>query len=89
MPADRLLIDPATIFDNPTDLRVEFAADAGDDRHAFAVPYDSLRAMSGVDPVTEPVALFGRFADQIADAGAKALARDDTPEIVVIGESDL
>ena len=89
MAADHLTIDPATLFDNPTDLRVEFAADVGDERHAFAVPYDSLRALSGVDPVTEPVALFQRYAEELAVAGAKALARGDDREIVVIGEADL
>ena len=89
MPTDRLTIDPATLFDNPTDLRVEFVADVGDERHAFAVPYDTLRAVSGVDPVTEPVALLQRYAEQIAAAGAKALANDSGREIVVIGEADL
>ena len=89
MAADRLTIDPATTFDNPDARRVEFAADIGDERHAFAVPYDSLRALSGIDPVTEPVALVQRYAEQLSMAGAKALARDGDQVMVVIGEADL
>lgn len=89
MPADRLTIDHATLFDNIDERRVEFAADLGEERQAFAVPYDTLRALSGIDPVTEPVALVERFADELAEAGAKAFARDEDQVIVVVGESDL
>jgi hypothetical protein len=89
MAADRLTIDPATVFDNVEKDRVEFAGDAGDDRHAFAVLYDALRALSGVDPVTEPVAVFHQYRDRIAEAGTTALARDQAQDIVVISENDL
>ena len=89
MAADRLTIDSATTFDNPDERRVEFAADVGDDRQAFAVPYDTLRALSGIDPITEPIALVERYDDELSVAGARALARDEDQTIVVIGEADL
>ncbi|SFP92361.1 hypothetical protein [Sphingomonas rubra] len=89
MAADRLLIDPTTLLDNVDERRVEFAGDLGDMQQAFAVPYDTLRALSGIDPVTEPVALVRRYADELAVAGAKALARDEDQVMVVIGEADL
>ena len=89
MAADRLNIDTATLFDNVDDRRVEFAADVGEERHAFAVPYDSLRALTGLDPITEPVATLHSVADQVAQAGAKALARDPDQVLVVISENDL
>ena len=89
MAADRLTIDPATVFDNVEQARVEFAADAGDDRYAFAVLYDTLRALSGIDPVTEPVALFHQYRDRIAEIGTTALARDPAQTLVVISENDL
>ena len=57
--------------------------------NAFAVPYDSLRALTGIDPITEPVATLHRVADQVAQAGAKALARDPDQMMVVISENDL
>lgn len=89
MAADRLNIDTATMFDNVDERRVEFAAAIGEERHAFAVPYDSLRALTGIDPITEPVATLHRVADQVAQAGAKALARDPDQVMVVISENDL
>lgn len=89
MAADRLTIDSTTLFDNADELRVEFAADAGDQRQAFAVPYDTLRALSGIDPVTEPVALVRQYDEQLSVAGARAFGRDEDQAMVVIGESDL
>lgn len=89
MAAARLNIDTATIFDNVDERRVEFAADIGEDRHAFAMPYDGLRALTGIDPITEPVATLTRVADQVAEAGVKALARNPDQAMVVISENDL
>lgn len=89
MAADRLNIDTATLFDNVDDRRVEFRGTIGDDTHGFAVPYDTLRALTGEDPVTEPVATLRRVADRIATAATTALARDAEPAMVVVSENDL
>lgn len=89
MAADQLSIDTATLFDNVDERRVEFAADLGGERHAFAVLYDTLRALTGINPVTEPVATLHGVADRVAAAGAKALARDPDQVMVVISENDL
>lgn len=89
MAADRLNIDTATLFDNVDERRVEFRGTIGDETHAFAVPYDMLRALTGEDPVTEPVATLRRVEDRIASAGAAALARDDDQTMVVVSENDL
>jgi hypothetical protein len=58
MAADRLTIDPATVFDNVDDRRVEFAADIGDQRRAFAAQYDLLEALGAEVPDDRAVAVF-------------------------------
>lgn len=89
MAADRLTIDPATIFDNVDERRVEFAADIGDDRYAFAAQYDLLEALAAEAPDDRAVAVFRQQQAQIEALGASALARDSDQAIIVISENDL
>ncbi len=89
MAADRLTIDPATVFDNVDDRRVEFAADIGDQRRAFAAQYDLLEALGAEVPDDRAVAVFRKHVDTISAIGAKALARNEDEELVVISENDL
>jgi hypothetical protein len=53
------------------------------------VQYDVLEALSTVSPEGDAVAIFRQHADEIADLGVVALARDPDQEIVVISENDL
>jgi len=89
MAADRLTIDTATVFDNVDDRRVEFAADIGDQRRAFAAQYDLLEALGAEVPDDRAVAVFRKHVDTISAIGAKALARNEDEELVVISENDL
>jgi hypothetical protein len=89
MAADRLTIDPATVFDNVDNRRVEFAADIGDQRRAFAAQYDLLEALGAEVPDDRAVAVFRTHVDTISAIGAKALARNEDEELVVISENDL
>jgi hypothetical protein len=89
MAADRLTIDPATVFDNVDDRRVEFAADIGDQRRAFAAQYDLLEALGAEVPDDRAVAVFRKHVDTISAIGAKALARNKDEDLVVISENDL
>lgn len=89
MAADRLTIDPATIFDNAGERRVEFAADIGDDRYAFAAQYDVLEALAAELPDDRAVAVFRQHEARILQLGATALARDSDRAIIVISENDL
>jgi hypothetical protein len=89
MAADRLTIDTATVFDNVDDRRVEFAADIGDQRRAFAAQYDLLEALGAEVPDDRAVAVFRTHVDTISAIGAKALARNEDEELVVISENDL
>ncbi len=84
-----LTIDTATVFDNVDERRVEFAGTVDGERHAFAVQYDLLRALSAEEPEDRAVALFHSQADRIAALGATALGRDGDQVIVVISENDL
>lgn len=89
MAEDRLDIDVKTLEDN-TDLRqVEFEGEVSDERYQFAVQYDVLEALSTMSPESDAVAIFKQHADEIADLGVVALARDPDQEIVVISENDL
>ena len=85
----RLTIDPKTVFDNADQRRVEFAADIGDERRAFAALYDLLEALAAEVPDDRAVALFQRHTARIQELGVAALARDGDQEIVVISENDL
>ena len=89
MAQDRLTIDPASVFDNVDDRRIEFAADVDTARQAFAVHYDVLRALAAEDPDDRAVALFQQHAPRIAELGLAALARDYDQDLVVISENDL
>ena len=89
MADDRLTIDPATVFDNADDRRVEFAATVDGERRAFAAQYDLLRALSAEDPDDRAVALFQMHADRITAAASTALARDIEQTMVVVSENDL
>ncbi len=89
MADDRLTIDPATVFDNVDDRRVEFAADIGDQRRAFAAQYDLLEALGAEVPDDLAVAVFRKHIETISAIGAKALARNEDEELVVISENDL
>ncbi|MDP1027160.1 hypothetical protein Q5H91_08050 [Sphingomonas sp. KR1UV-12] len=89
MAEDRLTIDPASIFDNVDQHRVEFAATIDGARHAFAAQYDLLRALSGEDPNDRAVAAFHAQEDRIATLGTRAFARDQDQVMVVISENDL
>ncbi len=89
MAADRLTVDTATVFDNVDDRRVEFAADIGDQRRAFAAQYDLLEALGAEVPDDRAVAVFRTHVDTISAIGAKALARNEDEELVVISENDL
>lgn len=84
-----LTIDTATVFDNVDEARVEFAALADGERHAFAAQYDLLRALSGEEASDRPVALFHTHADRIAAAAARALGRDVDQPLIVVSENDL
>lgn len=89
MAADRLTIDPATVFDNSGERRVEFAADVGDDRRAFAAQYDLLEALAAEVPDDRAVALFHQHAARIQELGTAALARNIDQDLVVISENDI
>ncbi|GGB24364.1 hypothetical protein GCM10011380_12390 [Sphingomonas metalli] len=89
MAADRLTIDPASVFDDIDARTVEFDAIVDEERRAFAVQYDVLRALSGDEPADRAVALFQHHADRIAEAAAVALARDIDQERVIVSENDL
>ncbi len=89
MAEDRLDIDTKTLEDNSDLRQVEFEAEISDERHQFAVQYDVLEALSTVSPEGDAVAIFKQHADEIAELGASALARDPDQEIVVISENDL
>ena len=87
--ADALLIDPATVFDNVDERRVEFSASADTDDYAFAAQYDLIEALAAEVPDDRAVALFHRHEGQIMDLAAVALARDPDHAIIVVSENDL
>ncbi|GAA3697937.1 hypothetical protein GCM10022268_05540 [Sphingomonas cynarae] len=87
--ADALLIDPATVFDNVDERRVEFSASADTDEYAFAAQYDLIEALAAEVPDDRAVALFHRHEGQIMDLAAVALARDPDQAIIVVSENDL
>ena len=89
MAEDHLTIDDGTVFDNVDGRQVEFAAEVGGERRAFAVQYDLLRALSAEEPEDRAPALFRQHAARIARIGTTALARDMDADIVVISENDL
>ena len=89
MAADRLTIDPATLFDNVDTRHVEFAAEVDGERRAFAASYDLLRALSGDDPGERAVAVAQRVMNDLAKAAARALARDPDQALVIVSENDL
>ncbi len=87
--ADTLLIDPATVFDNVDERRVEFSASADTDEYAFAAQYDLIEALAAEVPDDRAVALFHRHEGQIMDLAAVALARDPDQAVIVVSENDL
>lgn len=89
MAEDRLDIDLKTLEDNSDMRQVEFEAEASDERYQFAVQYDVLEALSTMSPEGDAVAIFKQHADEIAELGVAALARDPDLEIIVISENDL
>ena len=89
MAEDRLDIDMKTLEDNSDLRQVEFEGEVSEERYQFAVQYDVLEALSAVSPEGEAVTLFKQHAEEIAQLGVVALARDPDQEIVVISENDL
>ena len=89
MAEDRLTIDDASVFDNDNERQVEFAAEVGGERRAFAAQYDLLRALAAEEPEGRAAALFRQHAARIAVIGTRALARDLDADMVVISENDL
>ena len=59
----------------------------GDDARRKAA--DVLEALSTVSPEGDAVTIFKQHAEEIAELGVVALARDPDQEIVVISENDL
>ncbi|AXJ97036.1 MULTISPECIES: hypothetical protein [unclassified Sphingomonas] len=88
MAETQITIDPATVFDNVDDRRIEFAGEASGDTYDFALQYDVLEALAGEVP-TDPVPLFQRHADAVAIAATAALARDPAQPRIVVSENDL
>ena len=89
MAEDRLDIDTKTIEDNSDLRQVEFEGEVSEERYQFEVQYDVLEALSTVSPEGEAVTIFKQHAEEIAQLGVVALARDPEQEIVVISENDL
>ena len=89
MAEDRLNIDVKTLEDNSDLRQVEFEAGVSEERYQFAVQYDVLEALSTVSPEGDAVTIFKQHAEEIAELGVVALARDPDQEIVVISENDL
>ncbi len=88
MAADRLTIDPASLFDNVDSRHVEFAAEVDGARRAFAASYDLLRALSGEEVGDRAVAVAQHFMAELETAAAAALARDPDQVLVTVSEND-
>ena len=89
MAEDRLDIDVKTLEDNSDLRQVEFEGEVSEERYQFAVQYDVLEALSTVSPEGDAVTIFKQHAEEIAELGVVAQARDPDQEIVVISENDL
>ncbi|PTW48650.1 hypothetical protein C8J25_101147 [Sphingomonas faeni] len=89
MAEDRLNIDVKTLEDNSDLRQVEFEAEVSEERYQLAVQYDVLEALSTVSPEGDAVTIFKQHAEEIAELGVVALARDPDQKIVVISENDL
>jgi len=85
----KLLIDQASVFDDPDQRRVDFDAEADGERLSFTLQYDALEALAGEVPEDRSVALFHRHLDRIAAMSARALARGTETDRVVVSENDL
>ena len=89
MAADKMDILHSSLLDNDDERVVEFMGEVDGEEYQFAVQYDVLEALSTVAPEGDAVAIFKQHAEEIADLGVVALARDPDQEIVVISENDL
>ncbi|MFD1787792.1 hypothetical protein ACFSC3_09415 [Sphingomonas floccifaciens] len=83
-----LTIHPASIFDNPTDRRVEFRGEVDGETRDYGVTYSVLEALTGSIP-DRPAMAFGAVQDAVARAALAALARADAEDVIVVSERDL
>ncbi len=88
MADNSITIDPASIFDNPTDRRVEFRGEVDGETYAFGVNHSVIEALTGSVP-DAPATAFAAVSGEVGRAALVALARANGDDLVVVSENDL
>jgi len=84
-----LIIDDASVFDDVENRRVDFDAADADETYSFSLQYDALEALAGEVPDDRAAALFAAHRDAAARMAARALARGQGTDRMIVSENDL